>query len=203
VGVELFLNRSITWASKHKVAYYLLRACHTPAFAYLGPSQERDSLRPVHIWRISFIQAHGLACSSTARSDSNPPNSSTIRSCSSRRPRRTIIHQACWCCYPSPGTYSIYIVFGRSEFRLNVLFAMHSWFNTSMNSSSGRRMLKRCYLLRSYTIRVNPSRPVLMEWNDSVFNHYNRVRANLSTLESEQDDMDRHDGPVDDGTFPR
>jgi len=44
---------------------------------------------------------------------------------------------------------------------------------------------------------------MLMEWNDSVFNHYNRVRANLSTLESEQDDMDRHDAPVDDGTFPR
>ena len=82
-----------------------------------------------------------------------------------------------------------------------VCFAMHSWFNTWTSLSLDRRMLRRCYRLRAYKSRLNPSRPSLRGWNDSVFNHYNRVRANLLTMESDEDDTDWPDASVDDGTF--
>jgi hypothetical protein len=62
-------------------------------------------------------------------------------------------------------------------------------------------MLRRCYRLRAYKSRLGPTRSSLRGWNDSVFNHYNRVRANLSMTKSDEDDTDWPDASVDDGTF--
>jgi ATP-dependent Clp protease ATP-binding subunit ClpX len=88
------------------------------------------------------------------------------------------------------------------DLRSSRLLAIHSLFNTSMNSSSGRRTLRRCSRSREYLSSVGLGEMLLSAKDARVFNHYIRVRANLST-ESEQDDVDRSaDTPAEDGTSP-
>ena len=59
-----------------------------------------------------------------------------------------------------------------------------SSYDTSMNMSSAKTTQRRCYLLRMYFLRLLCVQLTLI-YMTSVFNHYNRVRANLAAMEDE------------------
>ena len=61
-----------------------------------------------------------------------------------------------------------------------------SSYDTSMNMSSAKTTQRRCYLLRMYFLRLLCVQLTLISMT-SVFNHYNRVRANLSAIEGEEE----------------